>query len=71
MNPTIKHIMAICGDMPNPFAHRHYLEQLNPLQLQARLDDLRESEQKHAARWVYPRREVRPTTQGIRKLTTA
>lgn len=48
---TIDHIMRLCGDMPNALAHRHYLEQLPGAQQEQRLEDLRDSEKKHAARW--------------------
>jgi len=56
----IPQIMALCGEMPDATAHRHYLEQLPPRQLQQRLDDLLESEKKHAGRW-YGGRTVEPT----------
>jgi hypothetical protein len=52
MGQTIERIMTICGAMPNPAAHRHYLEQLPTRQLQQRLQDLQASEEHHAGRWV-------------------
>lgn len=47
---TVDRIMALSGSMPNPLAHRHYLEQLKPLQQQARLDALIESEERFLRR---------------------
>jgi hypothetical protein len=64
---TIDHIMKLCGDMPNAPAHRHYLEQLPVSHQEQRLEDLRDSEKKHAGRW-YGGQCIE--SQGHRELTT-
>lgn len=52
MTETINRIMQLCGEMPNPAAHRHYLEQLKQRELMQRLQDLEDNEALHAGRWV-------------------
>lgn len=47
---TVDRIMALSGSMPNPLAHRHWLEQLPPRHQKARLDDLIESEERFLKR---------------------
>lgn len=41
MNPAIQEILRLAGEMPDPEAHRRYLETLPPGSLNARLATLR------------------------------
>lgn len=64
MTATIERIMQLCGDMPNPAAHRHYLEQLRTRELQQRLADLEASEARHGGRWVAGRCRMKEVAHG-------
>lgn len=70
---TVDRIMALSGSMPNPLAHRHWLEQLPPRQQKSRLDDLIESEERFLKRdplhcsapWSYRRSTTLTPPQPI------
>ena len=59
MNAIIENILKAAGDMPNPAAHRRYLESLPTAALEARLKELHLTSERRSALPVYRPRPLR------------